>query len=350
MNQGVSWLRGAGAGRKRVRILFTCAGRRIELIQAFGRAAESLALDLLVHTADSDPQVAAACLARNAHCLPRTSSDGYLDALLEVVRREQIDLLIPLVDLDLVKLSEARERFAALSCGVIISSAEVVRTCRDKLATFNFLTRSLIDTPKTWTPDELLARDQHQFPYFLKPRFGSASMGNAVIHSDEDLQAFVPRVPDAIIQEFVPGIEHTLDVYTGYDGVPRCVVPRERLEVRGGEVVKARTVNHPGIMQVGVRVVEALGECAGLITIQCILSSDGRIRVLEINPRFGGGVPLAIHAGADFPAWLLAEWLGRPVDIRLDQFRDGVLMLRYHQSFFQEGHARGAVSENVPPE
>jgi len=78
----------------------------------------------------------------------------------------------------------------------------------------------------------------------------------------------------------------------------------------------------------------------GLITIQLILSPERRIRVIEINPRFGGGVPLAIHAGANFPKWLLTEWLGRRPRIRLDQFRDGEIMLRFHQSFFLNGSTR----------
>lgn len=335
MQTGTNWLWGAGAGRKRVKILFTCAGRRVELIQAFARAAEALELRANLQAADCEADFAAAEAVNRAHQVPPITSGQYIGALLDLVRREEIDLLIPLIDNELVALSVAREQFTEAGCGAIISSPEVVHTCRDKLATYGFLTRHQIDTPRTWTPEELLRRDRHDYPYFLKPRFGSASKGNSVLMNQADMEAFVPRVPDAIIQEFVEGVEHTLDVYTGLDGVPRCVVPRERVEVRGGEVTKARTVRHEGIIQTGVRVATALGGCMGLITIQLILTPDGRIRVIEINPRFGGGVPLAIHAGADFPRWLLMEWLGQKPRIRLDHFKDGVLMLRYHQSFFK---------------
>ena len=108
-------------------------------------------------------------------------------------------------------------------------------------------------------------------------------------------------------------------------------------------MTKARTVKHDGIIDVGVQVAEALAECMGLITIQLILTPQGRMRVLEINPRFGGGVPLAIEAGANFPRWLLAEWLGRKPRIRLAHFREGVMMLRYHQSFYLNGMARAKV-------
>jgi len=337
MNHPSNSVRGAGRGRTQVRILFTCAGRRVELIQAFVRAARELAVEPVIHAADVEPDFAAACLADRAHPVPPTGSPDYIPRLLEIARTEQIDLLVPLIDLELQALSEARPQFAEAGCHAIISSPEVVRTCGDKLATFHFLVQHGIPAPQTWLPDEVLGRQEHSFPYFLKPRRGSASKGNYVIRDAVDLQAFVPRVPDAIIQELLPGAEHTLDVYTGYDGRPRCVVPRRRIEVRGGEVTKSLTVHHEGIIQTGVRVVEALGGCVGLITIQLFLRPDGQIHVIEVNPRFGGGAPLAIHAGADFPRWLLAEWMGQEIDIGMDDFREGVLMLRYHQSFFKEG-------------
>jgi carbamoyl-phosphate synthase large subunit len=325
---------GAGAGRRDIRLLFTCAGRRIELITAFIRAARRLGLRPQVHVADAEAQFAAACAADHAHHVPPASSPGYIEAILRIARKHRIDLLVPLLDVELAKLAAARPAFNRLSCWPLISSPPVIDICHDKLLTFRFLSAHGIDTPETWTPGQILRRRRHRFPYFLKPRCGSASQGNFVLRNREDLEALAPRVRDAIIQEFVPGIEHTLDVYAGLDGQAHCVVPRRRIEVRGGEVTKARTVKHPGLMAMGARVVTALHDCLGLITIQMILAPDGRIRVIEINPRFGGGAPLAIHAGADFPRWLMLEWLGRRPRIRLDGFRDGEVMLRYHQSFF----------------
>lgn len=334
MGQCVKWLLGAGKGRRQVRVMFTSAGRRIELIEAFTRAAKSLGLQPVWHTTDAERDIAAGCIADHTHHVPKIASRDYIPTLLRIVRREKIDLLVPLIDSDLLKLAQARDDFTRAKCGALISSEKVIRTCRDKMRMFKFLTEHGIDTPRTWTAEELSNRRCHRFPYFLKPKFGSASKGNFIVRDVETLKAFAPRIPNVIVQEFVKGIEHTLDVYTGYDGRPRCVVPRVRIEVRGGEVTKARTVKHMGIMKTGLRVAETLGECVGLITIQLILTPDGRIRVIEVNPRFGGGVPLAIQAGANFPKWLLAEWLGHKPRIRLDHFQDGLLMLRYHQSFF----------------
>jgi carbamoyl-phosphate synthase large subunit len=99
-------------------------------------------------------------------------------------------------------------------------------------------------------------------------------------------------------------------------------------------VSKALVVKDPSVMAVGRRVVEVLGECRGVVTVQCMVTVDRRIRVIEINPRFGGGAPLAIHAGADFPKWILAERIGRKPRIRPAGFRDDVAMLRYDESVF----------------
>ncbi len=162
-------------------------------------------------------------------------------------------------------------------------------------------------------------------------------MGNYIIHTKEELYTLGRRVNDPIVQEFVEGTEHTMDVYTGFDGEPRCVVPRKRMEVRTGEVSKALIVKDRDIMETGAKVARSLGECRGVVTVQCMVSESGRICTIEINPRFGGGAPLAIEAGADFPKWILMEQLGQKPRITMGGFRDDVAMLRYDESVFLSG-------------
>ncbi len=96
-----------------------------------------------------------------------------------------------------------------------------MRICQDKLATFTTLKQAGIDAPTTWTWAEALKRKNHRFPLFMKPRTGSAAVGNYVINNVAELKTFGRRVSYAIVQEFVKGAEHTLDVYTGFDGRPR---------------------------------------------------------------------------------------------------------------------------------
>ena len=321
-------------------ILFTCTGRRVELLRAFRRAAESLRVRLEIHGADVSPLSPALHLTDKAHLVPRIGNPGYVDALIEIAHRSGIDLLIPLLDPELPLIAAARERFARIGCRALISSESVVQTCCDKLATYKTLREAGVDTPATWTLAKVIERKRHRFPYFMKPRMGSAGEGNHIIHNVQELRTFGERVEEPIVQEFVEGEEHTLDVYCDFTERPRCVVPRRRLEVRTGEVSKGLIVKDRVIMAVGKRVAEVLGACRGVITVQVIATCKGgrdgcrAVRVIEINPRFGGGVPLSIHAGADFPKWILMELLGKKPRIRVDGFRNDVVMLRYDDAVY----------------
>jgi carbamoyl-phosphate synthase large subunit len=119
-----------------------------------------------------------------------------------------------------------------------------------------------------------------------------------------------------------------------FDGKVRSVVPRLRLETRAGEVSKGMTVKHRGIMEATKKVAENLPGALGCLTIQCFLTPAEEIVFIEINPRFGGGFPLSIQAGADFPRWIIEMMLGRKSEIVFDGWQDGVVMLRYDDAVF----------------
>ena len=316
-------------------ILFPCVGRRIELMQAFRAAAQRLSIALRVVALDQTRTAPGLYCADVAETVPPVSDAGYIPALLDAVRRHDARALIPTIDTDLRCISEHAADFEAADCTPLIAPPATIDICRDKIKTYEFLTRSRIDTPRTYTPDEIRALASPKFPLFLKPRFGSASRWVHKIENGQDLEFFLRQVHDPIVQEFVNGVEHTLDVYVGLTGEVRCVVPRVRWQVRSGEVAKGVVVKDPAIMEAGKRVVEAFEtRFRGMVTLQCIVTADKHIRFIEINPRFGGGAPLGIAAGADYPGWLLQELTGRQPAIAFDGFRHGTCMLRYDWSVF----------------
>jgi carbamoyl-phosphate synthase large subunit len=322
-------------------LLFTCAGRRVELLQAFRAAGQRLGVSLRLIAVDSDPTAPALYAADVPLIVPSADHADYIPALRARVKAEHVAALIPTTDTDLVTLAAHREEFAAAGCAALIGPPEVIRLCRDKTATYAFLVEHGIDTPRTWTPAEIRVEGRPPYPLFLKPRTGSASHSVQKLEGPRDLAYYLDRVPDAIVQEFVAGSEHTLDVYVGSSGAVRCVVPRQRWQVRGGEVSKGITVKNPAIMAAGRRVVEALGPgVRGVVTLQCVVTPDRHIRFIEINPRFGGGAPLAIAAGADFPAWLIQELRGVDPQIAFDGWQDGLCMFRYDWAVFVP-HAPG---------
>jgi carbamoyl-phosphate synthase large subunit len=316
-------------------VLFTCVGRRIELMQAFRASARRMGLALHVVALDHAATAPGLYCADTARVVPPVRDAGYIEAVIAAARATHADLLIPTIDHDLGLISAQRAAFSQIGCVPLIAEPAVIETCRDKLKTFEFFKRHGVDTPATYLPGDLLQRADLKFPYFLKPRYGSASASVHRLNDHADLEYYAAHVGDAIIQDFAFGTEHTLDVYVGLSGVVRTVVPRARWEVRSGEVSKGVVVKDLRIMEAGRRVVQALGASVrGVITLQCIVSDAGQIRFIEINPRFGGGAPLSIAAGADFPAWLMAEWRGEDPAIEFDGFTHGLYMLRYDWSIF----------------
>ncbi len=315
----------------RYTILFSCVGRRVALVNAFRRSLERLGLEGRLLGADSSPYSSAGQLCdRLFHVSPSTAK-GYVDDLLGISRSEGVDLLIPLIDLELQTLSGQQERFREVGTTLCLSSPSVVDICGDKVRTHDALVAAGVDTARLYSYAEAA---KARFPLFMKPRGGCSARDIHKIDTLDQLVFYHREVHDTIIQEYLDGQEYTLDVFADFEGRPLSVVPRKRIEVRAGEVSKSMTVKAPDLIDTGRRTVEALPGCMGPITIQCFRTSSGRISVIEINPRLGGGVPLAIEAGADIPTWTVQCARGRTVQVDGEAFADRLVMLRYDDAVF----------------
>jgi carbamoyl-phosphate synthase large subunit len=321
-------------------VLFTCIGRRVSLLNAFRRAAKRLRQRVRLCGTDANPLSPALQLCDEAHLVKPIADTRYVGQLRSIVRRQGVGLLVPTIDSDLALLAQHRQRFESLGCRVLVSDPEVVDICQDKRRTFAFLAANGFNAPLTQSVRSALAADrkgQLVWPRFLKPWDGHAGKHNAVVRDRRELLFFAKRIPKAICQEFVEGTEYTCDVYVDFQKRVRCVVPRLRLEVRSGEVSKGRIVKDARIMDEVARVIERLGAGPGVITLQLFRTKRDHIKIVEVNPRFGGGVPLSIKAGADFPRWILQELVGHRPRIGFDAFQDGLTMLRYDAEVWLDG-------------
>ena len=328
------------ASTSRLSVLFTCIGRRVSLLKGFRRAGKRLKVNLALLGTDTSVLSSALQLCDKGFLVKPTGHAHYIKQLLSIVKANRVKLLVPTVDLDLKVLAENKAKFAALGCRALVSTPEIVDICQDKRKTYRFLVKNGFDTPVTMSINSALSKKKLNWPYFLKPWDGYASRGNAVVNNRKELLFFAKRVPNAICQEFIKGTEHTCDVYVGFDMKVRCVVPRKRIEVRAGEVSKGQIIKNRRIMSDSAKLVEALGAGPGVITLQLFLADDGKIKFIEINPRFGGGVPLSIKAGANFPKWILQELLGKEPRIKFDGFKDNLIMLRYDDEVWLENAKR----------
>lgn len=315
-----------------VNLLFTSAGRRVELLRAFRNAYRTLGLEGKIVVTDIDPLAPAAQVADRLCLVPRIGSPEYLPALSEICRHEHIAAVFPLHDLDIPALTRRRATLEEAGARVSVVSAETATLVTDKWSTINFFRSLGLSTPASWLADDP-ALERAGYPLYLKPRCGSAGIGAFRITDRRELDFYRKNIHDALVQEYLPGPEITCDVICDFDGEPLAVVQRQRIETRAGEVAKAVTVYDPKIADACTRIARAL-PAVGPVTVQCMLK-DGLPYFTEINARFGGGVPLGIAAGVDSPRWLLARLAGLPVDIPpLGTYVRGMYMTRYDDSFF----------------
>ena len=322
--------------KEKLNVLFTCIGRRVSLLNSFRRAAKLLRAKASFFGTDTTELSPALQLCDKGFLVKPIKHAGYIRQLLSIIKNNGVNLLVPTVDLDLKLLAQNNSKFEQLGCRILVSSPEVIDICQDKRQTYRFLIKNGFETPVTMNVHSALSKHNITWPCFLKPWDGYAGRGNAVVHNQKELSFYAKRVPNPICQEFIQGTEYTCDVYVDFTMKVRCVVPRKRIEVRAGEVSKGQVIKNNHIMSQASSLVETLGAGPGLVTLQLFKTPEGKLKFIEINPRFGGGAPLSIQAGADFPKWILQEVLGKKTNIKFDGFKDGLVMLRYDDEVWLE--------------
>lgn len=298
----------------------------MDLLEAFRAALGEHCPHARVLATDINPAYSAACQVADRHfSVPRVSEPGYIEALFTLCREQRVGMIIPTIDTELLALAQHRDRFLAAGVEPVIADVSLIAACRDKRCTAELFTSLGVDVPAIYPRNGLI------FPLFCKPYDGSSGKGARVVTSPDALTREMLDDEKNIFLELVGDHyqEYTTDVYYDRHGRLRCLVPRHRLEVRGGEVSKGITRRGPVYDYLVERLAHLPG-ARGCITVQVFHDPVTRdIKALEINPRFGGGFPLADAAGAHYPDWLIREYLlGQEIPFH-DTWEADLLMLRY---------------------
>ena len=307
-------------------ILFTGVGRRIELLQAFRNAALVLNKELKIYGADMAGTAPALAYCDYVRRVVAMKDPGYIQNLLDICITDHINLLIPTIDTDLLVLSENKERFEEIGTRVMISAPEMIRICRDKNNTSQFFVDCGLHAPM---PVNDWQEYKSGYPAFIKPKDGSSSINAFKVENEEELEVYAGQVEDYIVQPFISGHEYTIDIFCDWNGDPISIVPRERLQVRAGEVLKTQIYMDLVMIQEMKTLCKAFKPC-GPMTVQLIRDDKGIDWYIEINPRFGGGAPLSMKAGARSAEAILKLMDGEDVDEQ--EISDGAIYSRFDQS------------------
>ena len=313
-------------------IIITSAGQRVALVRDFKETLVRFYAEAKVFTTDMNPELApAAYVSDGCFEVLRVTDENYISQLLDICKKNEIGMIVPTIDTELLVLAENKKLFNDNDIIVCVSDLDFIKVCRDKRNTGDFLEKHNIRVPK--------AVDKYNptFPLFAKPYDGSLSTNLHYIKNAEELTQDILDDPKLHFMEYIDKEtykEYKIDMYYGTDNCVKCIVPRERIKIRAGEINKGRTVKCPLMDYIKERLDKIEG-CIGCICIQVFfnpLTED--VVGIEINPRFGGGYPQSYAAGGNYPEMLIKEYfLGEKIAY-IDDWKDNMLMLRFDDAVY----------------
>lgn len=310
-------------------VLFTSPGRRVELIQLFK---ENFPKDSNFYGTDFDSTSPASYLLDKVFKVQYEINDKYAEKILDICINNKINLVIPLIDPDLLCLSKIQKRFSENNINLMLSSYDRIGIAYDKFKTYQFLNEINLPTFKTCLASDTNLHKLH-FPIILKPRKGSSGKGVVKIENGNELKLYTKNLTNEfILQEYMEGEEITVSIYGDEKGICYEAIQRKRLKIRGGEVERGVTIKNNNILTIVRKFVKEYRP-KGAINIQIIVNNE-KYKILEINPRFGGGYPLAHKAGANFPRLLLNELLGKKNKPNIGNYTENLYMFRFDKAIY----------------
>ena len=302
-------------------VLLTGVGKRYDIVACFARLTKTVA-------ADPSPLAPAQYAAHVRVAVPRIEDPGYIPALEDLCAEHGVGAVLPLTDLDIELLAEAR---AEGRLPALVPSPEIARATYDKYEAHRLLESLGLPSPPTVLPGEDL--DALAYPVMVKPRRGSGARSIHLARDPAQARFFIDYVGEpTMVQRAMGGPELSIDCLGDLDG--RCLnaIPRTMLESRGGESIKGAVLRDEELIDLGRRAMESL-HVSGPATIQVFRDPDAGVGITDVNTRFGGAFPAPVYAalpGRTYPELIVALAAGEPVPAHVGQFNAGATFTRYY--------------------
>lgn len=309
-----------------VRVLVTGAGGAagVSVIRALRDAGH------YVIAVDADPLAVGLRMADEGHAVPRFQDPTYLAALIRVATVYEAQALICTVAEEYLVLATATDFLEEAGLRTLMPSIETVRTCVDKWLFAQAMEDAALPVPATG----LASGEGIPGPWIVKPRGGRGSRDVHAVSTKKALTAALALTPEPIVQTQVLGKEFTADALVFPAGELCGIVPRWRLATKGGISTLGTTFDDHVVTDVVGRVLKAIGH-VGPANVQGFVTDDGSVMIVEVNPRFSGGLPLSLHAGADLVGEYLRAIMGREPRPERLVGRAGVTMFRYFDEVYE---------------
>ena len=314
-----------------INILILSCGTRNKIVQYFKKELDGKGAVMATDCSELAP---ALYDADRFFIVPRVDSKGYLETILSICKENKIKAILSLIDPELSLLAKHKDEFLKIGVLPIISGYDEVEMCFDKFKMYNFLVENRFNTPKSYTKKENFYDDLEkgiiQFPVFVKPIKGSASININSVISKEEIDLLFDRYDNLMIQEYMNGTEYGVDVYIDLlSGEPVAIFTKEKILMRAGETDKSVSMKDDKLFEL-VRTFVKKAHLKGIIDIDIFKIADDYF-ISEVNPRFGGGYPHAYECGVNVPKMITNNIIGVKNNISIGEYERNRYMMKYNE-------------------
>lgn len=312
-------------------ILILAAGTRNKIVQYFKRTFDGIGTVVATDASTLGPAIYD---ADKYYIVPPITADGYIDRILEICEKEQINGVLSLIDPELSLLAENEDRFRELGVTIIGSSYDLCEMSLDKMQMYEWLKAHGYGCARSWMSKEEFFKavqdGEASYPVFVKPYRGSASISISKVHDRETIDLLFSHEDGLMIQEFLDGQEIGADVYIDLiSGEVVSIFTKKKIRMRAGETDKAVSFKDPALFGLIEKFVKEAGY-RGQIDID-IFEIDGQYCISEVNPRFGGGYPHAYESGCDHMKLILNNLSGIANEKNIGAYEEGIYMMKYNE-------------------
>lgn len=313
-------------------ILILSSGTRNKIVQYFKR--ELMKKGKVICT-DANNLAPSIYEADKYYIVPKINAPGYLEVILSICEKEHINGVLSLIDPELSLLAKNKDKFEKIGTKVIGSSYELCEMSLNKYEMYKWLKKHGYKCAKSYLDKEEfyadVARGRINYPVFVKPAKGSASIAISKVYNKETLELLFANSEGLMIQEFLNGQEIGADVYI--DLISKEIISiftKKKILMRAGETDKAESIKDDKLFTLIKSFVSEAGYM-GQIDID-IFNANGEYYISEVNPRFGGGYPHAYESGANHMQMIINNLNGtRNESVIGDNYQEGIYMMKYNE-------------------
>ncbi len=312
-------------------ILILAAGTRNKIVQYFKQTISETGKVIATDASKLGPAIYE---ADNYYIVPTINDPNYINILLNICKKENINGVLSLIDPELSLLAQNNEAFNNIGVTVIGSSYELCEMSLDKFQMYQWLISHGYHCAKSWMDKNVFYQDVEQgvvsYPVFVKPARGSASISISKVYDRDTVDILFDHEDGLMIQEFLNGQEIGADVYIDMiSGEVVSIFTKKKIKMRAGETDKAVSFKDPALFSLIEKFVLEAGY-RGQIDID-IFQINGEYYISEVNPRFGGGYPHAYESGCNHMQLIMNNLNGQANNKNIGAYEEDIYMMKYNE-------------------